>query len=74
MEEWVIKHPTDRKWMGCSSFEEAMRKWFKGNNYPFKIVRGKKESFNEAESRVKEYLKKGDNYTRSSKKLLTIYK
>lgn len=57
--EWRILCPETSVLLKMKTFEECMDKWFEGFNVPIKYTDGEAESFEESNTRVKEYLDKG---------------
>lgn len=55
--KWLIRRPGESYHVTCSSFEEAMDKWFEGFNIPTKVVNGVPESFEDSHKRVEGYFK-----------------
>lgn len=55
--EWLIRHPGGGHYISCSSFDEAMDKWFEGFNIPTKVVNDVPEPFEDSNRRVTEYFK-----------------
>jgi hypothetical protein len=56
--QWFIPHPGTLQHVECTSFENAMQKWFEGFNIPSLSVDGKKEDFKDSIARVDAYLKR----------------
>ena len=57
--KWVIRHPGTGVPLTCNSFDECMDLWFEGFNIPFHHTNGIRESFDDANERVKEYYRQG---------------
>jgi hypothetical protein len=54
--QWFIQHPGDlNKIVRCTSFEQAMDKWFEGYNLPFLEIDGRREPFAVSNARVNAY-------------------
>ena len=56
--QWFIPHPGTLNHVECTSFENAMQKWFEGFNVPYLMVDGQKEDFKVSIARVDAYLKR----------------
>lgn len=56
--EWLIRHPGTGEKIECETFEQAMDELFEGFNIPFKFINNKREPFNVANKRVKDYFDK----------------
>jgi len=52
---WEIPHPGTLEKITCTTFSEAMDKWFEGFNIPVLVVDGVYEDFSKACSRVDRY-------------------
>lgn len=52
---WEIPHPGTLEKVRCSTFAEAMEKWFEGFNIPALVVDGVREDFSKSCDRVRHY-------------------